>query len=136
MDPARKRRIRLVVALSAALCLAVALVYVSFGASSEARSPSQLLRNVEANRTYQVTGKVVEGSIRIDGMTRTFRVRDREGQASIPVSYTGAVPDTFRAGREIIVDVKQRGAVFVGEKDSLITKCPSKFEEQQQSVST
>ena len=42
MDPARKRKIRLVVALTCALLLAGALVYTSFSASSEARQPSQL----------------------------------------------------------------------------------------------
>jgi cytochrome c-type biogenesis protein CcmE len=43
------------------------------------------------------------------------------------VRYTGAVPDPFRAGREVIVTVRKQGAVFAGEKDSLVTKCPSKF---------
>ena len=42
MDPDRKRKIRLVVALSAAVLLAAALVYTSFSASSEAREPSDL----------------------------------------------------------------------------------------------
>ena len=41
--------------------------------------------------------------------------------------YAGAVPDPFREGREVIVTVRRRGAAFVGEKDSLVTKCPSKF---------
>ena len=45
----------------------------------------------------------------------------------MPVRYTGAVPDPFREGREVIVDVRKQGDVFVGEKDSLVTKCPSKF---------
>ena len=54
-------------------------------------------------------------------------MRDRDGHASVPVSYTGALPDPFRDGREIIVDVRKRGATFVGERDSLVTKCPSKF---------
>jgi cytochrome c-type biogenesis protein CcmE len=57
-----------------------------------------------------------------------FRVRDRNGSASVPVRYTGAVPDPFREGREVIVTVRKEGAVFVGEKDSLITKCPSKYQ--------
>ena len=58
-----------------------------------------------------------------------FRVRDRNGPASpsVPVRYAGAVPDPFREGREVIVTVRRAGAVFVGEKDSLVTKCPSKF---------
>src|SRR3954462_11921826 len=79
MDPARKRRVRLVVALSAAVILAVALVYTSFSPSSEARSPSQLLAGVDTGRAYQLTGKVVVGSIKKVGTTYMFRVRDRNG---------------------------------------------------------
>jgi cytochrome c-type biogenesis protein CcmE len=56
-----------------------------------------------------------------------FRVRDRNGPASVPVRYSGAVPEPFREGREIIVTVHAGGGTFVGERDSLITKCPSKF---------
>jgi cytochrome c-type biogenesis protein CcmE len=130
MDPARKRRVRLVVALSAAVLLAAALVYTSFSASSEARSPSQLLASADAGRSYQLTGKVVAGSIRKNGTTLDFKVRDRNGTAAVPVRYTGSVADTFRDGREVIVTVKREGSTFVGEKDSLVTKCPSKFQEQ------
>jgi len=133
MDPARKRRIRLVVALGTAVFLAAALVYTSFSASSEARSPSQLAQSAAAGRSYQLTGKVVDGSIRKKGATTLFRVRDRNGAASVPVSYTGAVPDPFRDGREVIVTVRKQGTVFVGEKDTLVTKCPSKFTDKQPS---
>jgi cytochrome c-type biogenesis protein CcmE len=127
MDPSRKRRIRLIVALSAALILAGALAYTSFSASSAAVQPSKLLASANAGRTYQLTGKVVDGSIRHQGDATVFRVRDRNGRASVPVSYIGTVPDPFRDGREVIVTVRKRGAVYVGERDSLITKCPSKF---------
>jgi cytochrome c-type biogenesis protein CcmE len=128
MDPRRKRRIRLTVALAAAVCLAVALMYTSFSASSEARSPSQLLTGAQAGKSYELTGKVVEGSIVKRGTSYSFRVRDRNGGTSVPIAYTGAVADTFRGGREVIVTVKRgEDGTFVGEKDSLITKCPSKF---------
>src|SRR3954471_24760613 len=100
MDPARKRTVRLVVALSAAVVLAAALVYTSFSASSEARSPSQLLAAADAGRSYPLTGKVVPRTIRHQGTTDTFRVPHRAGSASVPVSYTGSVSDTFKAGRE------------------------------------
>src|ERR1700754_2551685 len=136
MDPARKRRVRLVVALSAAVVLAVALIYTSFSASSEARSPSQLLASSDTSHTYQLTGKVVAGSIKKDGTLLQFKVRDRNGKAAVPVRYTGAVADTFRAGREVIVTVKRQGDTFVGEKDSLVTKCPSKFTDGNQSQKT
>jgi cytochrome c-type biogenesis protein CcmE len=132
MNPHRKRTTRLVVALTAAMLLAAALVYTSFSASSEARTPSQL-RDAAAGRAYQLTGRVVPG-YRREGDVLVFRVRDRNGPStgvSVPVRYAGAVPDPFRAGREVIVTVRRRGAVFVGEKDSLVTKCPSKFSESQ-----
>jgi cytochrome c-type biogenesis protein CcmE len=136
MDPGRKRRVRLVVALSAAVILAVALVYTSFSASSEARSPSQLLASGDAGKSYQLTGKVVDGSIVKSGTTYRFRVRDRNGTTSVPITYTGSVADTFRAGREVIVTVKRQGDTFVGERDSLVTKCPSKFQEQSKTQKT
>jgi cytochrome c-type biogenesis protein CcmE len=123
MDPSRKRRLRLVVALSAALLLAGALLYTSFSASTEASKPSQ----VEPGRSYEVTGKVVNGSVRHDGGALLFRIRDRDGTGSVPVRYSGAVPDPFRDGREVIVSGRLQGGTFVGERDSLVTKCPSKF---------
>jgi cytochrome c-type biogenesis protein CcmE len=65
---------------------------------------------------------------------KTFRVRDRNGTASVPVRYVGAVPDPFREGREVIVTVRKEGNTFVGERDSLVTKCPSKFSDKQQNT--
>jgi cytochrome c-type biogenesis protein CcmE len=131
MVPPRKRRIRLVVALTVALTLAGALVYTSFSASSQAVTPSRLLTSGGSGRSYELTGKVVAGSIHRIGDRTDFRVRDRSGSGSVPVRYTGAVPDPFRDGREVIVTVRRQGAVFVGEKDSLVTKCPSKFSDKQ-----
>ena len=96
MDPSRKRRIRLVVALTAALLLAGALVYTSFSASSPAVQPSRLLASADTGRSYQLTGKVVDGSIEKRGNATLFRVRDRNGRASVPVRYVGAVPDPFK----------------------------------------
>ena len=132
MDPARKRRIRLVVALSAAVLLAGALIYTSFSASSPAKSPSQLVASASAGQSYKLTGRVQDGSVRRQGESLSFRVRDRSGTASVPVRYSGAVPDPFREGREVIVTVRKEGSVFVGERDSLVTKCPSKFTDSKQ----
>ncbi len=127
MDPNRKRRIRLVVALTAALLLAGTLVYTSFSASSPAVTPSKLLADANEGRVYQLTGRVAHGSVQRRGKVMEFHVRDRVGTASVPVRYTGAVPDPFREGREVIVKVRKEGSTFVGERDSLVTKCPSKF---------
>src|ERR671932_59764 len=107
MDPARKRTVRFVVALSAAVLLAAALVYTSFSASSEARTPSQLLAASQPGKVYQLTGKVEPGYTRRGTVTH-FRVRDRTGTRSVPVTYEGTLPDPFRAGREVVVGVRKQ----------------------------
>jgi len=127
MNPARKRVARLTVALSAAVVLAAALIYTSFSAASPALSPSELLRQAQPGRTYQLTGTVVPGSVHRNGQKLAFAVEDRAGGRQVPVDYAGSVPDPFRAGREVIVTVREQGSRFTGERDSLITKCPSKY---------
>src|SRR3954465_4007206 len=102
MDPSRKRRIRLVTALTAAVLLAGGLVWTSFGSASETRSPSPLRTAAPpSGPPFQLSGKVRAGYTR-DGAVTNFRVRDRTGTASVPVRYTGALPDPFQAGREVI----------------------------------
>jgi cytochrome c-type biogenesis protein CcmE len=128
MDPSRKRKIRLVVALSAAVLLAAGLIYTSFSASSEVKEPSQA--GDCADRSCDLTGKVVPGTVRHQGEQLRFRLADRDGSDSVPVSYTGVVPDPFRDGREVIVTGRLEEDTFVAERDSLITKCPSKFAEE------
>ena len=129
VDPSRKRKLRLVVALSAALLLATALIYTSFSASTEASKPSELL----PGRSYEVTGKVVKGSVEQGRDELRFRIRDRDGSESVPVRYSGVVPDPFREGRDVIVAGELRNGTFVAERDSLVTKCPSKFTKEQNS---
>lgn len=127
MDPQRKRKIRLVVALSAAVLLTVALIYTSFSASTEAKEPSQLL-SAAPGTSYEMTGRVVKGSVQHEGTGIAFDVVDRDGGSkSLPVTYKGTIPDPFRGGREIVLTGAIQNGVFVGEPDTLITKCPSKF---------
>jgi cytochrome c-type biogenesis protein CcmE len=129
VDPQRKRKIRLVAALSVAVLLAVALIYTSFSASTEAKEPSEQM-NASPGTSYEMTGEVVKGSIRRQGNGIAFRVVDREAEGkgkALPVTYQGTVPDPFRGGREIVLTGSVENGTFVGEPETLITKCPSKF---------
>jgi cytochrome c-type biogenesis protein CcmE len=131
MHPSRKRTIRLVIALSVAVLLGGALIYTSFDAATEARQPSELIAGGEDGKSYELTGKVVPGSVHRGENLLRFEIRDRTGNASVPVRYTGAVPDPFREEREVIVTGSLKNGVFVAERDSLVTKCPSKFSKEQ-----
>ncbi len=136
MDPDRKRRIRLVIAATTAVLLAAGLVYVSFSASSEAKSPSEL-EQVNSGGPYQLAGEVdriISGSANGYGPVK-FSVVDNDDPSagSLVVNYSGERADAFREGREIVVDGSMHNGVFVGDKDTLLTKCPSKFSEQAKS---
>lgn len=136
MDPSRKRRIRLIVAATAALLLASALVYTSFSAGSDEKTAGQLLESARAGETYTLAGTVAPRSVvRGDGVLY-FRILDPHRRISARVRYTGLVPDPFREGRGVMVKVQlgreglsdSASTTFVGEKDSMVTKCPSKFQ--------
>ena len=127
MAPPRKRKVRLVVSLTLAVLLASGLVYTSFAASDPALTPSELLHTGTAGAVYQLTGTVVSAVDRADGVL-DFRLADRAGDGvSIPVVYTGTVPDPFRVGRELIVTGSLAHGTFAAQKNSMITKCPSKY---------
>jgi len=129
VDPEKKRKIRLVVALSAAVLLATALVYTSFSASTEAKSPTELLADAPSG-SVEAYGNVVSEETLPDG-SREFVIADPEdASATVPVTYDGQVPDPFREGRDVIVTGEMVDGTFVAEKDSLITKCPSKFSDE------
>ena len=123
----RRSPARLVVALSIAAVLAVFLLYTSFaGGATPSLRPSQLADHPgDVSLAGRVVGPV-EGDARGDGLR--FTLRDIDGTATVPVVYTGSVPDLFEVGRHVYMRGGLRGGVFVAEQDSLVTKCPSKYE--------
>jgi cytochrome c-type biogenesis protein CcmE len=113
-----------VIALSVAALLAIFLLYTSFaGGATPSLQPSELKGR---DGKLAVSGTVV-GPIRRDGRTIHFRLRDVEGTASVPVTYTGSVPDLFKVERSIHLQGELRNGVFVGKDGTLVTKCPSKY---------
>ena len=115
-------------ALTAAVLLASALVYTSFSAGRKELTASQLLQNAKPGQSYVLAGTVLDGSVHRDGSVLFFRIRDPRLHLSVPVRYTGIVPDPFQQGRGVRGTVHQRGSQFVGEQNSLTTKCPSKYQ--------
>ena len=67
----------------------------------------------------------MSGNARGQGLR--FTLSDVKGSGTVAVVYTGAVPDLFRVGREVMVTGQVENGVFVAEHDSLVTKCPSKY---------
>jgi cytochrome c-type biogenesis protein CcmE len=121
----RRNPVRLVVALSVAAVLAVFLIWTSLAGGTPSLQPSELDgTSGEVGLAGVVVGPV-EGDARGSGLE--FTLRDIEGQATVPVVYTGSVPDLFKVGREIYVKGELQNGTFVAKEDSLVTKCPSKY---------
>jgi cytochrome c-type biogenesis protein CcmE len=123
---------RLVIALSVAAMLAVFLLYTSIaGGGTPQVAPSEL-----KGRTAEVAlvGQVV-APVQRSGRTVRFRVKDVKGNsaARLAVTYTGSVPEMFRAGRDISLKGQLRRGVFVGVPGTLVTKCPSKYTAEKKS---
>ena len=124
--PGKRSPVRLVVALSVAAALAVFLLYTSIaGGGTPSLRPSQLAGH---DGRVSLAGKVVgrpAGDAHAGGLR--FKLRDVKGAATVPVVYTGSVPDLFRTGRDVVVDGKLRNGVFVAVPNTLVTRCPSKY---------
>jgi cytochrome c-type biogenesis protein CcmE len=121
----RRNPVRLVVALSIAAVLAVFLIWTSLAGGTPSLQPSQL-----AGKTGEVglAGVVVEPVTEDqDDSKLEFTLRDIEGEATVPVVYTGSVPDLFKVGREVYVKGTLVDGTFIATPDSLVTKCPSKY---------
>ena len=119
---------RLVIALSVAAVLAVFLLYTSIaGGGTPSLAPSELRGQQGPVTVVGLVQPGYKGDSYGDGLR--FQLRDRKGAstARVTVLYKGSLSDQFKVNREVSVKGELRNGVFVAQKDSLVTKCPSKY---------
>ena len=76
-------------------------------------------------RPVRVSGDVVPGSIELAGSTVRFAITD--GGGSLPVVYSGVIPDIFGDDMQVVVEGRS-GPDGTFQATNLFAKCPSKFE--------
>jgi cytochrome c-type biogenesis protein CcmE len=117
MTPRQKRMVT-VVAILAGVGIATTFALKAFNQNLlYYYSPTQVhAGEAPINRTLRVGGLVENGSIHREpgSMEVTFVLTDY--QQTIPVSYTGILPDLFREGQGIIARGKLDGTRFVAEE--------------------
>ncbi len=109
----KKRRIQVIVLAAVALAVSTALIgYAMRDGINFFRSPSQVVEAPPGPaETFRIGGLVEEGTlVRGQGETVTFRVTD--GGASVPVSYTGVLPDLFGEGEGMVGTGRYVDGVF------------------------
>jgi len=101
MKPRHKRALAIVGAL-AALGAATVLVLTAFRENLVFFfTPSQVAANeAPQGRTFRIGGMVEKGSVKRSGVEVRFVVTDTA--KSIPVLYSGALPDLFREGKGVV----------------------------------
>ena len=92
-------------------------------------TPTELLN--KGDQAYaqgvRLSGLVENGSIERNDVNLNLNFRIRDDRNVIFVRYTGIVPDTFKAGAEVVVEGKLKKEGFF-EATTLLAKCPSKYE--------
>ena len=99
----KQRRIQIILVASVALAASTALIiYASQGTFNFFRPPAEVAASPPPpHEVFRIGGLVEEGSlVRGQGETITFNVTDFG--ASIPVSYTGILPDLFGEGEGMV----------------------------------
>lgn len=101
------------------------LVYSASGSASEYYLTVSELRAHPDAGTVRVAGVVQDDVQRSDGGFHvTFTEKD--GTASMPVAYTGTLPDIFKPGITVVAEGRL-GTDGVFHAETLLAKCPSKF---------
>lgn len=118
MNPVRKRRLWLILALVAAAGLTATLVAMALQRNvSYLYTPSEVLKGEAADHArFRLGGMVAGGSFkRASGsMEAHFDVDD--GDARMPVVYTGILPDLFREKQAVIATGTYSNGVFVADQ--------------------
>ena len=85
-----------------ALGIATALVLMAFEKNLVFFfTPSQVAANeAPAGRSFRIGGMVLAGSVKREGVEVRFSVTDTA--KTIPVVYSGALPDLFREGKGVV----------------------------------
>ncbi len=110
----KKRRIQIIIAAAVALVLAVGLIGYGFRDGINLyRSPSQMTENPPALGEVFRLGGLVEAGTLLRGASETVSFNVTDGGASVPVRFTGVLPDLFVEGQGMIGTGAMDGDTFV-----------------------
>jgi cytochrome c-type biogenesis protein CcmE len=79
------------------------------------------------SQNVRVAGFVQAGSIVHDDRTQAVSFVIEDGKQTLQVTYSGVLPDIFRAGVQVVVEGHYSGSGPF-QAQTLLAKCPSKFQ--------
>ena len=118
MNPTRKRRLLLILALVAAAAIATTLVALALQRNvAYLYTPSEVLKGEAGGHArFRLGGMVKADSFKRAPGSMEARFVVDDGDATLPVSYTGILPDLFREKQAVIATGRMQGDVFIAEQ--------------------
>lgn len=109
----KRRRVQVIAVAFVALAVATGLIgYALRDGINFFRSPSQIMAEAPGpGETFRLGGLVEKGSL-VRGQGETIRFNVTDGGATVPVTYTGVLPDLFGEGEGMIGTGKYVNGVF------------------------
>lgn len=125
----RKLPLSFVIGGAAILAAIIYLVYANTQANAVYYMTVSELKNCGTctTQSVRVAGYVQAGSIVQSNATQQIRFVIADGGQTLPVVYSGVVPDIFRAGIQVVVEGHYTGQGAF-QAQTLLAKCPSKFQ--------
>jgi len=110
----KKRRVQVIILAFVALALSGGLIGFAFrDGINYYRSPSQVIEEPpHATELFRMGGLVADGSLE-RGQSETVSFSVTDGAATVPVSYTGILPDLFNENQGMIGTGRYVEGVFV-----------------------
>jgi cytochrome c-type biogenesis protein CcmE len=109
----KRRRVQIILVAVAALAVSTALIgYAMRDGINFFRSPSQVIAEPPApTEVFRIGGLVAEGSI-VRGQGETVRFVVTDGGESVPVAFTGVLPDLFSENEGMVGTGRYVNGVF------------------------
>ena len=108
----RRKRFAIALGILAVVGGATALVLNAFQSNLVFfYSPSQIVaKEAPVGRTFRLGGLVLEGSVKREGVAVRFEVTDTA--TTVPVQFSGILPDLFKEGKGVVAQGKLENGVF------------------------
>ncbi|EPX83659.1 cytochrome c maturation protein CcmE [Salipiger mucosus] len=113
MSLKKTRRVQVIAMATVALVISTALIgYAMRDGINFFRSPSQVMEEPPApNETFRIGGLVEEGSV-VRGQGHEVRFSVTDGGASVPVVFSGVLPDLFSENQGMVGTGRYVNGVF------------------------
>lgn len=119
MNPTRKKRLLLIIAMVVGVALAAAFALNAFNKNMMFYfTPTEVAQGkAPINQSFRLGGMVVNGSVKKHAESTTTWFDLTDNQSSVTIEYSGILPDLFREGQGIIsMGRLNQGGTFVADE--------------------